>query len=239
MTWSADPVGRARRILARRGAWIEATPAGYAVRSGTDRRARVLQVLDEAGFARLVERPGLKTRLGGGWIALTAPRALPLPPPGRPGVVEGVRTVMRPDGEAETRRANLAASPIAWLAGRQAPNGERWLTPADVAAAERLALDAETALRGSSTTMRWDALPRSGAARGPGQAGADDRALAAGARVRAALAACGSARTMVEHICIRATALQAAEQALGLRRRTGKLLLKQGLQALARHYQVT
>lgn len=238
MSRAADPVVRARRILARRGAWIEATPAGYAVRSGTDRRARILQVLDEAGFVRLVERPGLKARSGGGWIARSAPRPAPAPPPGRPGVVDGTRTLMHPDGRAEARRANLASSPIAWLAGRRDPTGARWLTPAEVAAAERLGLDAETALRGPSTTMRWDALPRSGAARGPGPAGPDDKALAAGGRVRAALAACGPARAMVEQICIRATALQAAEQALGLRRRTGKLLLKQGLQALARHYQI-
>jgi hypothetical protein len=199
----------------------------------------VLQLLDEAGFTRLIERPGLKARSGGGWIALPAPRAPAVPPPGRPGVIEGVRTFMRPDGGTEARRANLASSPITWLAGRRDAAGDRWLAPAEVAAAERLGLDAEAALRGPSTTMRWDALPRSGGPRGPGRAGPDDRAMAAGARVQAALAACGPARAIVEQICIRATALQAAEQALGLRRRTGKLLLKQGLRALARHYQIT
>lgn len=239
MSRAADPVVRARRILARRGAWLEAVPAGYAVRSGTDRRARVLQILDEAGFIRLIAQPGLKARSGGGWIALPATRTLPAPPPGRPGVIDGTRTLMRPDGGTEARRANLASSPVAWLAGRRDPAGERWLTRAEVAAAERLGLDAEAALRGPSTTMRWDALPRSGAGRGPDRAGPGDRAIAANARIQAALAACGPARAMVEQICIRATALQAAEQALGLRRRTGKLLLKQGLQALSRHYQIS
>ena len=43
---------------------------------------------------------------------------------------------------------------------------------------------------------------------------------------------------MVEHICIHASSLQAAEQGLGLRRREGKALLKQGLQALAAHYRI-
>ena len=41
---------------------------------------------------------------------------------------------------------------------------------------------------------------------------------------------------MVEAICIRASALQAAERDLGLRRRDGKLLLRKGLTALASHY---
>ena len=44
---------------------------------------------------------------------------------------------------------------------------------------------------------------------------------------------------MVRTICIEATPLQAAEQTLGLRRRTGKAMLKQGLAALARHYRLT
>lgn len=238
MSRAVDPIGRARRILARRGAWIEAVPAGYAVRAGTDRRARVLQVLDEGDFIRLAERPGLKARSGGGWLARPAVRTPPAPPPGRPGIVEGERVLMRSDGASETRRANLTSSPVAWLAARRDAEGRSWLTPAEVAAAERLGLDAEAALRGASTTMRWDALPRSGGARGPGRAAPDDRAIAASARVRAALAACGAARAIVERICIHATALQAAEQTLGLRRRTGKLLLRQGLQALARHYRL-
>jgi hypothetical protein len=86
--------------------------------------------------------------------------------------------------------------------------------------------------------MRWDALPRSGggsAARTePG-----DRALNAARRVAEALEACPPpVRAMVEHICIRQTALQAAEQDAGLRRRQGRIILKQGLRALAGHYRL-
>ena len=62
--------------------------------------------------------------------------------------------------------------------------------------------------------------------------------MGAARRVEAALSACGRARCMVEHICIHASSLQAAEQGLGLRRREGKALLKQGLQALAAHYRI-
>ena len=135
------------------------------------------------------------------------------------------------------RRANLSQSPIAWLARRVDADGAPWLTRAEVAAACRLSQEAEIALKGPSVTMRWDALPRSGggsAARvEPG-----DRALSASRRVEAALAACGSARAMVEAVCLRATALQAAEQGMGLRRREGRVLLVRGLRALAAHYRI-
>jgi len=56
--------------------------------------------------------------------------------------------------------------------------------------------------------------------------------------VEAALVACGTARSIVEAICIRASALQAAERDLGLRRPEGKRLLCAGLAALAGHYRI-
>ncbi|MBU3974344.1 MAG: hypothetical protein KKE42_11170, partial [Alphaproteobacteria bacterium] len=65
-----------------------------------------------------------------------------------------------------------------------------------------------------------------------------DAALAAARRVEAALAACGAARSMVEAVCIRASALQAAECELGLGRREGKRVLRVGLAALAAHYRI-
>ena len=140
-------------------------------------------------------------------------------------------------GRMEPRRANLSQSAVSWLSGRCDEAGRPWIGRAERAAAERLALEAEIALAGPSLTMRWDALPRS---RGGSAARAEpgDRAMGAARRVEAALSACGRARRMVEHICIHASSLQAAEQGLGLRRREGKALLKQGLQALAAHYRI-
>ena len=116
---------------------------------------------------------------------------------------------------------------------------EAWvdLMPEIVAAGERLRAEAEIAAAGPSLTMRWDALPRSGSGGGAGRIEPGDRALSASARVQAALDACGPRlRAMVEQVCIHGTSLQLAEQALSLRRRQGKTLLKQGLQALADHY---
>lgn len=228
---------RVRRLLAR-GGWIEATPDGYAVRTGGDRRRRVLLTLGEADFRRLVAAPGLRPLPRGGWTMQTTVDRPEPPPPGRPGWIDGERTVMEGDGRRARRRANLGQSAVAWLARRSGPDGQPWLEPAQVAAAERLAAEAEVALRGPSLTMRWDALPRAGAGGSAARAEPGDAALAAAARVAAALRACGPAAVMVEAICIRASALQAAERDLGLRRRAGKHLLQTGLTALASHYRI-
>lgn len=236
----AGTAGQARRLLARRGGWIETAPGGYALRVGRDRRTRVLLAVDERVFRELAEEPGLKTRPGGGWVARAgATRTVTAPEAGRPGVIEGVRALAEGDGRITTRRANLGQSAIAWLARRKDANGRAWLAPAEIAAADRLARDAEAALRGPSLTMRWDALPRSGAGGDlSGRDGPGAAALAAARRVETALAACGPARGIVEAICIRASALQAAERDLGLGRRRGKALLKTGLAALAAQYRI-
>ena len=231
------PVARARRLLARPGAWIEAVPGGYGLRLGPDRRTRVVRIIDEAAFRSLVADPGLRRRPGGGWTARPATASSSGPAPGRPGVIDGERLVMEADGRARPRRANLGCSAVAWMAGRRDAGGAPWLGPAEVAAAARLALDAEAALAGPALTLRWDALPRSGGG-SSARVGPGDRALAAARRMEAALAACGPARAMVEAICIRASALQAAERDLGLRRRQGRILLKTGLRALASHYRI-
>lgn len=226
---------RARAALARSGAWVGPDSGGYAVRACADLRRRPLMRLDEADLAELIAEPGLVVRPGGGWTLRRAARERP-DAAGRPGRVEGERTVMEPDGRAGSRRADLTPTALAWLATRRDRHGRPWLTPVERAAGERLALDAEIALSGAALTLRWDGLPSSGsgggARREPG-----DRAHAAGRRLEAALRAAGpTLRPILETVCVRGTALQAAETGLGLRRRTGRPLLKAGLQALARHY---
>ena len=231
---------RARSLLDRPGAWLDQSGGAYPLRLGGDRRGRVVLTLDEAAFRALVERPGLRRRDGGGWLRRLAPAAntslSPSPPPGRPGLIEGERPVMEADGRLSTRRANLGESPVAWLARRKDASGRPWLSPAEVTAGERLRLDGEIALSGPSLTMRWDALPRSGGG-SSARVEPSDRALSASTRVEAALSACGPRlRALVERVCIHGASLQLAEQDLSLRRRQGKTVLKQGLQALAEHY---
>ncbi|MBN9478979.1 MAG: hypothetical protein J0I52_01950 [Bordetella sp.] len=229
---------RARSLLQRPGAWLDQAGGAYPLRLGGDRRSRVVLTLDEAAFRAVVERPGLRLREGGGWLPRAAnDHARPALAPGRPGLIEGERPVMEADGRLASRRANLGESPVLWLARRKDQSGRPWLTPAEVAAGERLRAEAEIAAAGPSLTMRWDALPRAASGGGPARMEPGDRALSASARVGAALDACGPRlRAMVERVCIHGTSLQLAEQGLGLRRRQGKTLLKQGLQALAEHY---
>lgn len=232
MTVAAE---RARRMLVRPGAWIDQQDGRYPLRVGGDRRSRVSLTLDEADFLALVADPGLKVRAGGGWTARRTSTANSAAH-GSPGMLPGQRTFMDDDGGVITRAANLGETPIAWLARRRDASGRPWLTPAEIAAGERLRQDGERAASGPSVTMRWDGLPRSGGGSAmrmePG-----DRAISAAARVDAALQAVSPrVRAFVVHICLRSSSLQLAERELGLRRRQGKTMLKQGLQALAEHY---
>lgn len=227
---------RARHLLLRGGAWLDTEGDAYALRLGRDRRARVTLRLDEASFRALITDPGLRLRRGGGWCVRHAVDPTPGPAPGRPGWIEGERTMTQADGRLVQHRANLGESALAWLARHKDPSGRPWLTPAELAAGERLRAEAEIALRGPSLTMRWDALPRSGGG-SAARVEPSDRAIAAGYRVKAALQACGpQLRGMVNRVCVQAMGLQCAEAELGLRRRQGRILLKQGLQALAAHY---
>ncbi len=226
---------RAAAALARPGAFVEAAGEGYALRPAPDRRRRPLMMLDEACFRRLIEEPGLKLRPGGGWVMANAP-APPSPPPGRPGVVLGERTVMEPDGVRTTRAANLGESPIAWLARRRGPDGRPWLTPQEAAAGERLRDDFHRAGAVGRLTMDWSGMPSSGSG-GGARLDPAERARAAKARVAAALAAAGPGlKEMLERVCLAGSALEAAERGLGLPRRAGKTVLKLALGRLAAHY---
>lgn len=232
---------RARALMARPAAWLSAEGGGYALRLGGDRRGRPLLTLDEAVFRALTEQPGLAVRPGGGWAARAAPGRAADPSPSAsldgPGRTGGLRLVTTDDGRLAPRRANLTPTAIAWLASRRDAQGRPWLTPAETAAGARLTAEAEAALKGPSLTLRWDALPRTGSG-GAASVEPSQRALAAARRVEAALSACGPARAMIEAVCLRGSALQAAEHGLGLRRRSGRELLRQGLTALAAHYRI-
>lgn len=235
---SGRATARARRMLVRPGAWLDAAPGGYAVRLSPDRRRRPALVIDEPAFTELAREPGLRARQAGGWALRTAEGRCDGPAPGRPGFIAGERTVAEPDGRLSRRAANLGESPIAWLARRRDNCGRPLLSPAEAAAGERLRTDAEAASLGPSLTMRWDGVPGYGSGRGasftPGE-----RALRARARVRAALDAAGPGLAeILERICIHGSALDAAERGLGLPRRSGKTVLKLGLQRLAEHYRI-
>lgn len=229
---------RARRLLARPGAWLDQTGDGYAVRVGDDRRRRPALRLDEAVFMALARQPGLTVRRGGGWSLRIGAAVTEAAAPGRPGIIDGERSVVEPDGRMARRAVNLGESPIAWLARRRDAAGQPWLTPAEAAAGERLREDAEAASLGPSVTMRWDGAPRRGSGN-PAQWEPGARSLKARERVRAALDAAGPGLSeLLERVCIHGSALEAAERGLGLPRRAGKTVLKLALQRLAIHYRI-
>jgi hypothetical protein len=226
---------RAAAALSRPGAYVEAVGNAYRLRIDADRRRRPLMAFDEAIFLRLVREPGLKPHGRGGWIA-AHPVSPPSPPPGRPSVTLGERTVMEPDGARVVRAANLGESPIAWLARRRDAKGRPWLTTAEAAAGERLRDDFHRAGTVGRLTMDWSGMPRSGSG-GGARLDPAERARAAKARVASALEAAGPGlREILERICFRGSALDAAERSLGLPRRSGKAVLKLALGRLARHY---
>jgi len=228
---------RAGALLGRSGAWLSEEDGRYAVRIGTDRRRRPPMRLDGAVFERLAREPGLRPRPGGGW-RLAGTAASEGDQAGRPGVIEGERRIVDEDGRTVARRANLGESPLEWLARRKDAQGRPWLTPAEVAAGEKLRDDFVRAGAIGRLTMSWDAGPRDRSARGPGPEPAL-QGQAAKARVRAALEAAGPGlREVLEQICLRGTALDAAERGLGLPRRSGKTVLKLALQRLAAHYRI-
>lgn len=220
---------RAMRLLARPGAVVEAQGVGYGVRLGASRRRSVMLVLDEAAFQVLAREATLKPRPQGGWTMAERPEPIPLPPPGRPGVIE----VETPGG----LRRNLGESPIAWLARRRDGSGQPWLTPIEAAAGERLREEFESLGSLGRTTMRWDLTPRVSGGR-PGLAPAE-RDHATRERIAKALAAVGPGlREILERVCLMGSALEAAERSLKLPRRAGKTVLKLALQSLARHYRM-
>lgn len=226
-------LARARVLLTRAGAWLEPAPSGgYALRTASDRRRRPALLLDEAVLRELVQAPGLAPRAAGGWTgrAVAAPRTSP--EPGRPGVLLGERPGVDADGRPATRTVNLGESPLGWLLRRGA------LTPVQAAAGERLRDDVHRAGLVGRLTMSWDAGPRASGGRGPGVEPAE-RARAAKAKVAAALDAAGPGlREVLEQVCIRDTALEAAERELGLPRRAGKAVLRLALDRLATHYRI-
>ena len=233
---------RAAALLARPGAWLEPSGGDYAVRLGPDRRRRPVLRIAEPAFAALTKAPGLKRRVGGGYIlaagAEFAQGGASGPSAGRPGFIAGQRMVADGDGRFAARPANLGESPLAWLARRKDSHGRPWLSAAQIAAAERLREDFYLAGQLGRLTMSWDAAPRARGGRGPGLEPAE-RARVARDRLAAALDAMGPGlKEVVEQVCLRQTSIEAAERGLDLPRRAGKAVLRLALDRLAAHYRI-
>ena len=153
--------------------------------------------------------------------------------------VWGEAQVAEPGRKARKLKVNLAESPLAGLARRNGPDGKPFLTPDLVQAGERLREDFERAQMGPRVGQNWDRfltggdrggfLSDSGLAEGPREARQ---------RVSDALDDLGPGLAdVVLRVCCFLEGLESAEKRLGWSARSGKVVLKIGLQRLLRHYE--
>jgi len=141
-----------------------------------------------------------------------------------------------PDDTRRTRPVTTE-TPVAALARRRDRDGNPFLTPDLVEAAERLREDFEVAQMGPRMTLDWDRMltgPIQGGGR-PGHAPRGPRE--ARERVSAALRELGPGLAdMALRCCCHLEGLETAERKLGWSARSGKIVLRIALWRLKRHY---
>lgn len=133
-----------------------------------------------------------------------------------------------------TVTVNLAESPLGWLFARG------HLTQRQFDAGEKLRFDYEAAQLSPSLTMRWDAVPQSGARRGaPDHLEPGERQIAARRRFDEAIEALGrDLNDIAWRVICAGEAVPVAEKALGWPVRSGKLVLRMALDRLATYYRL-
>ena len=148
------------------------------------------------------------------------------------------REVLRDrDGSTETVTVNRAHSPLGRLARLRGADGEPFLHPELVQAGERLSTDFERAHLRQRVTADWSPVRAAGGGDGSGMAELTGAALAARERWNRAVGALGpelGAATV--DLCCFGKGLSAIEAERGWPRRSGKIMLRAGLEQLARHY---
>ena len=151
---------------------------------------------------------------------------------GRAQVAEG-------GGRSRKIRVNLAESPLAVLARRKGTDGQVFLTPDLVQAGERLREDFERAQMGPRVGQNWDRFLTGGDRGGfLNDSGLAEGPRAARQRVSDALDDLGPGLSdVVLRVCCFLEGLESAEKRLGWSARSGKIVLKIGLQRLLKHYE--
>ncbi len=147
-------------------------------------------------------------------------------------------------GEPPRRaRCALTESPVAVLARRREKDGEPFLSPDLVAAAERIHEDFELAQTGPRVAQNWDRFLTAGIDRGLGEGwgpGPGGSGAAARDRVAAALRELGPGLgDVVLRVCCLHEGVEATEKRLGWSARSGKIVLRIALIRLKRHYDET
>lgn len=134
---------------------------------------------------------------------------------------------------------NEAESPLAWLRRRKDRDGRLMLDDNQFEAGERLRRDFTFAALGPRVTADWSNMSRPGRQqRGSAPSPVmSDNVIGAKDRVFKAITAAGPelGRILMD-VCCLLKGIEAAEAALGLPKRSGKVVLQLALTALARHY---
>ncbi|MEJ6388639.1 DUF6456 domain-containing protein [Gymnodinialimonas ulvae] len=151
----------------------------------------------------------------------------------------GARKVAGDNGKPMPLRVNLSESPLASLARRKGPDGKPFLGPDLVQAGERLREDFERAQMGPRVGQNWDRFLTGGDRGGfLSDGGIAEGPRAARKRVSDALDDLGPGLAdVVMRVCCFLEGMESAEKRLGWSARSGKVVLKIGLQRLLQHYE--
>ncbi|MEO3387863.1 DUF6456 domain-containing protein [Mesorhizobium sp. CAU 1741] len=160
----------------------------------------------------------------------------PFEPP-KPQIEEAV---IASEAGLESVSINVAESPLALLWRLKAKSGQRFISPAEFRAGERLRTDYSRGQIMPRMGVNWVAAGGSGRKRGDANGIADltDAALSARRRVERAVDAVGPemAGVLVD-VCCFLKGLERVETERGWPARSAKVVLKSALSALARHYE--
>lgn len=136
------------------------------------------------------------------------------------------------DGARRMRHA-VSESPVAVLARRRDKEGNVFLEPDLLRAAERLHEDYELAQIGARGAPNWDSFLTGGAAPLPASGSARDRVAVALRDLGPGLG------DILLRVCCYQEGLEIAEKRMGWAARSGKIVLRIALQRLRRHYDET
>ena len=232
------------RRLSIRGAVLKAVPGDvgvYGVFPKGDLRRRPLARLTAASLAQ-ARSEGLLCEISPGCYQLAErPEAMTQRREGdyrTPQRQLCERRVVEDDGITVTHRVNVADSPLARWIKPDPKTGQSWLSETEFEAGERLRADYHRSVLSERVTANWEGyLAPTGGRSGRGADDAPFSALAAKERVYSALASVGPGLDRVlSAVCLRENGLETVEQAENWPRRSGKTILKVGLQRLAVHY---
>lgn len=201
------------------------------------------EVPDGSAAARALARRDLAELRGGRICATAAGRArVQRESGGEDGFIAQHKTLERrtllTERGYERLLVDLDESPLAWLARRKGRDGRPLLSPAEVAAGEKLRADFTRGQMAPRVTANWEAAVASGR-RGGGGSPAEmaDAVLAARTRVSRAVEVVGPELSgALLDVCCFLKGLEEVERDRGWPTRGAKLVLGLGLARLARHY---